>query len=1312
MADINDTANVTLKINSQEAIDKFDQLEKKAKQLRSDFADAFKKGDTTQIKNINKELVSTNKSLDLMRTRSSNINAAMKSLSVATPKELQRTIKLINAELNSGEIPRGSAKWKEYQNQLKLVRREMNKIQKESAEVQTGFQRFNSGLSKWGGTITAVIAGFTGVSLAISSMKKDAREKESSQASLKALTGLDDANVQWLTTQAELLSTTMDESGLRVTQSSKEILDAYMMVGSNKPELLADKEALNAVTIETMRLASASGMELKDAVEAVTTSLNQYGAGADDAAKYVNILAAGSKFGSSNVEQQSASILRSGTAAASANVSMEQLVGSIQMLGEKGIKGEIAGTGLKKFFLTLQTGAKETNPKVVGLSQAMQNLKMQVDKAEQSTPGGGAGLLKKMFGEEGYNTASILTSNISKMEEYTEAVTGSSTAIEQAAINSETSEAKLAQMKNQIRETGIELMNRLNPSFGVLVNWSTKLIKIMPSVLDFLAKNKITLMSLVTAIIAYNIYVSKKNILDKLQVFWNEKIIASFKKLWATIAANPGVALAAVIGIVIAKLVDMSRATADLNAAVRVLNEIKNEAQKSMVEEKNKIDLLVDAANNEKLSLDDRKLAIDKLNRIIPNYNAELDETTGKYKENKMALDKYLIALDKKYRLEGAKSKLAELGKQEVDLSVKKAEIEKQAEQAKKNLREAYRNGGGQGWNYSIRDQIALPNLEAELKTIQDKIQAIKDVYQEDFVDDMNEGLKTEAERIKREAEEAERASKEVDSTQKKVEQAKKELQSELAKIDGFEKLADVENTTQYTIGAKTYSEYIAKKYKIDLEYVQKRKQIYEDRDLTGSAEYQSLLIKEAELKKQQQTEITNITIEELSRRQEREEDAIISTFYNSNHEFYLNEKLRNEMLHGINITYLTKKRNLYVKNSKEWVEYQAKIDDAEGAEKLRKQKEYSDAIEKWREAYTKRSNEERKVDELKLLEETHKQGLISEEEYQKLRYAILKKYAEMETGTSISDPFVGSMIQIKTGIDLIKTGTGSLTENLNSIASIGSAAFSIIGGAMQQYSQYSQACMELEVAQTEKKYEKLIAAAGNNDAKKKKLEAQKEKEITKIKKRANDDAMKMEIAQAIASTALSAINAYNSALQVGGPFGLVLAPIAAGMALAAGALQIATIKKQHQAQAVGYYSGGFTPTDANQRKEVGAVHANEFVANHYAVANPNIRPVLSIIDAAQRNNTIGSLTAQDVSNALGQGAILGNSFPQPSQSAQPTNEQSQTIIKVVDNNVKIVEKLMKKLDEGIESYMVMDGERGFDQKYEHYKKLKTNPKK
>ena len=180
----------------------------------------------------------------------------------------------------------------------------------------------------------------------------------------------------------------------------------------------------------------------------------------------------------------------------------------------------------------------------------------------------------------------------------------------------------------------------------------------------------------------------------------------------------------------------------------------------------------------------------------------------------------------------------------------------------------------------------------------------------------------------------------------------------------------------------------------------------------------------------------------------------------------------------------------------------------------------------------------------------------------------------------------------------------------------------------------------------------------------------------------------------------MSAIQAYNAGLSVGGPAGLILAPIAAGLALAAGAIQIATIQKQHQAEEAGYYEGGFTG-GRRYKREAGVVHEGEFVANHQAVNNPNVLPFLNFLDQAQRNNTVGSLTAEDVSHSMGAGGSA--QFVTPIINVQTDNEELRD---AVEAHREATEMLLQRLDEGIEAYTVMDGPKGLYQSLKRYERL------
>lgn len=623
---IDQVATVEVRVNGEEAKQELKNLETIASGLKKELADAYEAGDTSKIKQVTSELRKTEAQIKTLKKDTTALTEVMNNLDKATPKELRATLTAINRQLNSGHIKRGSAEWKYYQQQAKLVTAELQKIKTEVQETEGWLTRFNNGFSKWGGLLATGAATITGVSMALNTLRNNRDAKESSQAELKALTGLDDSSIQWLTEQAEKLSTTMDESGLRIRQSSDEILQAYMLIGSKKPELLKDKEALNAVTIEAMRLAAAAKIDLKDAVTATTVSLNMYGESADQAARYVNVLAAGSKEGAADVSAQAASIKNAGVAASGAGVNIEQLQGTIQMLAEKGLEAEPAGTALRKFFLVLQTGPDETNPKVVGLQTALENLNKKSLSAAQ---------IQTMFGEEAYSAATILIDNADKVRQYTEAVTDTSIAMEQAAINSDTNEAKMAQYRNSIKEAGIELMERLNPSLSLLTGWTTKIIVALPKLIDWCIKYKSVLIASGSALAAYNIAVNAATIYTKAYNFIVKVATASTNGFNKVLKLNPaGLVLAgltALVTYISTKLIPNTDAATE---AQRKYNEELQRTQeeleryKSIEDRYKNIDAL-NARQRQQLKSDaESELAIieDKLSKEVIAYRKYYDE--------------------------------------------------------------------------------------------------------------------------------------------------------------------------------------------------------------------------------------------------------------------------------------------------------------------------------------------------------------------------------------------------------------------------------------------------------------------------------------------------------------------------------------------------------------------------------------------------------------------------------------------------------------------------------------------------------------
>lgn len=262
------------------------------------------------------------------------------------------------------------------------------------------------------------------------------------------------------------------------------------------------------------------------------------------------------------------------------------------------------------------------------------------------------------------------------------------------------------------------------------------------------------------------------------------------------------------------------------------------------------------------------------------------------------------------------------------------------------------------------------------------------------------------------------------------------------------------------------------------------------------------------------------------------------------------------------------------------------------------------------------------------------------------------------------------------------------------------------MGAIFSSLSSLIQAELEIETAAIEKRYDKEISAAEGNSYKVKKLEAQKEKEIAKAKNEANRKMFAMQVIQAVAQTAQNAISAYGSAAAIP-VIGYILAPIAAGMAVAAGMIQIAAIKKQQQAsEAQGYSAGGFTP-DGRSDEPVGIVHAGEWVASQKLVKSPKTRPIIEALEYAQRTNTIGSLAAADVSRSITAPMLLAS---QP-QSPQVVINQSTPNVVVEQNSeyVETMRRLSQRLDEPFVTVATVTGDKGINKAQDDYERLLRN---
>lgn len=865
---------------------------------------------------------------------------------------------------------------------------------------------------------------------------------------------------------------------------------------------------------------------------------------------------------------------------------------------------------------------------------------------------------------------------------------------------------------------------------------------------------------------------------------------------------NPWAALATVLTVVGVAVYGAVKAFTSYNEAMRnSTQEAKNnravaEAQASLakkvsdatLDERNKVDMLNKVIHSNAYTVDERRQAIAAMQKLVPEYHASISKEGKLYNDNQIAIQNYIKELENAAMAEAIYERKVEINKKKLELKLKESKIRhslKAVDAERKSHPERYESEAvadaftGQ----LIEQNDALKSNEKQKKihtrrlkenlSLQQQLNAEESYYNTELRKNANlqklykkkekkslQGESTGTNRTtgstghyttEKERKAAEKERKKREAAARKAEiKRKADLKKELDDAKKSTEAQQLEATTLYSTGQIRLAEYNDRMAKIKEQGLQQRMDILRKYGEAESEEYKRLNAQKEKISADYERKQTQ-DLQDLEYDRQVAEQAITAEYYNKDSDLYHNESATNEALFQLDQTFLKEKQALYLKTSDEYWQIAREIERSEQQHQYDRQKQYDDTLMQLKQEYLTLSNEQQMQLELAGLDEVHKAGLVSEEEYQRMKMGIANKYASykpdakdqartdantaLDTAkkmTRQSDDRSGSL-----GSDNLATIAGGaiaaiqqqkmVNDNLQKlreedkiseqayqdakkqmnqetyqeIAATAGAAFSSISSMMGAASAYSQACSDLEVAKIQANYDKQISAAGKNSAKKKRLEAKRDKEISAAKTKANKKAMKIEIAQAIASTAMAAINAYSSAAAIKG-VGWIMAPIAAGLATAAGMMQIATIKKQHQAEAAGYYEGGFTGP-GHYKKEAGVVHAGEFVANHNAVNNPQLLPALQLIDAAQRNNTVASLTAQDVSRAMGTGSAA---VVAPVVNVSADNEQ---VGASLDNVNSTIEKLNEQLDLGIKSYVVITGPDGLDHKWSQYQKMKSN---
>ena len=1348
MSDYTTNATVNLQMNGKEPKQVLEELKQRAFDLQNAIAKAASEGKKADLSKLKKELKTTQRQIKEMESATEQVAEVMKRLDKASPKELQKTLRALEKQLNS--IERGSKEWELQCQRIKAVRAEIDRVNKELREGETLLQRINRKWNDWQTVVAGAVATVTGLVLAGRSAVNAYAEMDAEMASVKKYTGMTADEVEKLNEEFKKMDTRTSREGLnqlaqeagRLGKQSVEDVLGFVRAADQINVALDDLG--DGATLTLSKLTSIFGDEERLGTErsllAVGSVINELSQNCTASAPYLAQFA-----------QRLAGV------GAQAGMTIPQIMGFAAVLDSQGQAVEMSATAMSKLVMNLfkdtEKIARATGLNLEEFNAALkrstnEGLLMLLERMKEL---GGMDVLAPVFsdmGEEGARASAVLAAlagNIDMVRRQQEVAT---TAFEEATsvttefnVQNTTVQAGLDKARKRVKEMAVELGEKLKPVMSHIISSTTLILRLLSAVVDFVVKHRTAIISLTSAIIAYKVAINATNIALKAKHYWMvltngvmklaTSIQATYRTavLLATVAVNKltgntqraaaaqrmlntaqkanlyALLISLVVGVATA-LVSYYKSLNKVSLAEQTLADIRAEAQKKMVDEKMKIESLIRVAEDESIAMERRLKAVNKLNEIIPNYNANIDATTGKYNASTTALNEYTKALMRRYEVEGAKEKLSSLGREKVQLLLDKRAAEEELARAERIANSGSYVGGregaimraGEGMNIVMK-QSKVNDIQSQIAEIEETERYLIGQYGKEIdgsilddpgvVNDNNGGTvvtggvggmtedKFAAEKEWREREEA-------------------------------------LNRIAYAKGKKNYEEYTLRMQEIAIEYHKKQ---LEHTDLSAlerlsiEADYYEAIKKQQE---QQNNFAEEKSKEAIETAKAQEEDRYNSLLAIEKQRYIDGEISLQQYQNTVELAELEHLRNMtqvFNVGSEEYIRANARYQDRLIADQKKRQQAVEEAEKKHlaelarlKQEYfgnSKAENEallEKDLANLRLVYDAEilaagdnaAEKLRIDEAYEKAKLALCKKY-----GLLADEEQKNFILQ---GAEWLKGDGGqAITESFDTLVSGMSSIFSGLSSLIE-------AELELQTSAIESRYDKEISYAEGNTYKVKKLEEQKQKEIAKLKNEANKKMFAMQVIQAVAQTAQNALSAFGSAAAV--PIvGYILAPIAAAMAIAAGAIQIASIKKQQQAsEAQGYMQGGFTKP-GKPDEVAGVVHAGEWVASQKLLASPVARPMIEALDKAQRTNTISSLRAVDVSRSITAPMVATRQqgdvrviVERSEQEQKPDAELATTIRRLND-----------RLNEPFVTVNTVEGDYGIKQAQDEYDKLIRN---
>jgi len=687
-------------------------LEKQEAKLR-----AAGKKDTAEYKAVVASIRQKNDAIEQSRNKLIQLVKAQDVAKMSSTELKANAVALKKAMDNS--VP-GSERWNIFKNQLDAVNNRIAEVKVESTQTGSALERMSDRFNKFFGVIAAGVASFFAAISGAKQAINDYAELDDVMGGVQKTTGL---------TKDEVKELNQELKGL-VTRTTQEDLLGLGRIGGKLG--VGDLEEIEGFVRATDQIVVALNEDLGGDVE---ETVNQVGKLVDifnlkdeypleealiRTGSTVNDLGAAT---TANEGYMVDFTQRVAGIAPAADISIQNVLGLAATLDTLGQSAEVSGTAYANIIPDMfrNTGAYA---KVAGMDIKSFTDLLNKDANEafirvlEGIKGNNSGLTEMVhrlddLGVDGARSVSVLNALANNTELLRQQqdlsiksfAEGTSIGKEYNTMNS-TAQAQLERSRKELHLYSTELGERLFPIQTASNSLLSTFIRTLSTMTGFLFDNWRVILSLTAGIAAYNAVqfisngLSKQGIifrtyeiaLAKTKVFWDNVMTGSMHLLsaaYALVIGNIAAAraemiafnlvtklnpIAMLIAVLVAggtALLLYTRRLTDAEKAQRLFNEVKTEATKAIVEEKNSIDTLIRAIKNETLSKTDRLSAVKNLRDIMPEYlKAYSDEEILAGKATK-AVKEYVSMLASRARADAALKRLTQIDERKADVNRK-----------------------------------------------------------------------------------------------------------------------------------------------------------------------------------------------------------------------------------------------------------------------------------------------------------------------------------------------------------------------------------------------------------------------------------------------------------------------------------------------------------------------------------------------------------------------------------------------------------------------------------------------------------------